>query len=50
MYIYILVPSLVMQTNIDPDFFNKGYLGNITGGGIKLDKDEILIRGNLKIL
>ena len=36
---------MVLQTNIDPEFINEGYLGNVSNDGIKVDKKSILIRG-----
>ena len=41
---------MVLQTNIDPDFINEGFLGNVSNDGIKVDKKSILIRGNLTLL
>ena len=36
---------MVLQTNVDPEFINEGYLGNVSNDGIKVDKKSILIRG-----
>ena len=41
---------MVLQTNIDPDFINEGFLGNVSNDGIKVDKKSILIRGNIMLL
>ena len=41
----IAEPVMVLQTNIDPEFINEGYLGNVSSDGIKVDKKSILIRG-----
>ena len=42
-------PVMMLQANIDSEFINKGHLGNISDGGIRVDKDYILIRGNFSI-
>lgn len=41
---------MVLQTNLDSEFINKGHLGNVSDGGISVDKNSILIRGNISIV